>query len=88
MLIGPDCQYEANSSFKLNVSLLEFEECRQAVFARVWHLMPFLVRDNNCILCWEEIIQCTTGFEERWLLELGRVKKTKFRINFNKFNKG
>lgn len=61
MHIGSDSPYEAQSSFKLNVSLLESVECRVAI-ARVWFFVPTPVKESGWISWWEATLLCTTKF--------------------------
>jgi hypothetical protein len=58
--IGNDCPYDAQSSFNLNVSLLESEECWSAI-VRVWYFIPTPVGKIGWISWWETTILCTVN---------------------------
>jgi hypothetical protein len=61
MHIGSDRPYEFQSSFKLNVSLLESVDYRATV-PWVWFLVPTLVGESGWISWWEATILHTTQF--------------------------
>jgi len=66
--------YKAQSSFKLNVSLLESEDCRN-VIAWVWSLVPTPVWEISWISWWEAAILRTAKFLQGWGRIVARLEK-------------
>eukprot|EP01018_Ginkgo_biloba_P000198 Gb_18971 [translate_table: standard] len=54
-----------NLPFKLNVSLLQSEECLQAI-ERIWNLVPCPQSEEGWILSWEASVLRTTKFLRGW----------------------